>query len=272
MSSLQTWDKWVLELSKSYRVISLDVPGFGLTGAPESIDDFTEEYLLNSFAKFIDEIELDHFALVGNSLGGYIAAQYAANNSDRIDYLILLDPIAYPQDVPWIMDMGTAPVISSIAKYFQPPVLITMNVKQIYGDHQRITRPNMYRYVHMAQREGARKSYVKVMEIIKERSTQEKPMPFGRIKAPTLLMWGEVDPWVPVELSQRWKDDIKDSQVVIYPGVGHIPMEEIPEITVTDAILFMNGEKVIPPKPVSTEKEFSKTGALERQMEGVSTD
>ncbi len=62
-------------------------------------------------------------------------------------------------------------------------------------------------------------------------------------------MWGEADAWVPVELSQRWKDDIRDSQVVIYPGVGHMPMEEIPTKTVVDAIAFLNGEKIVPPAP-----------------------
>lgn len=270
MSSLQTWDDWVLELSKSYRVISLDVPGFGLTGAPESIDDFNEEYLLNTFAKFIDVIELDNFSIAGNSLGGYIAAQYASNYPNRVDHLILLDPVAYPQEVPWIIGFATAPVISSIGGVFQPPLLITMNVKQVYGDHQRIQRRHMDRYVHMAQRSGAKAAYIKVMEILDERSSQETPLPFAQIKAPTLLMWGEADPWVPVELSQRWKEDIKDSQLVIYPGVGHMPMEEIPGKTVMDAIAFLNGEKIVQPEPEPKGKAFSEAGAMERPMEGVS--
>lgn len=269
MSSLQTWDDWVLELSKSYRVISLDVPGFGLTGAPESMDDFNEEYLLNTFAKFLDVIEADHFSLAGNSLGGYIAAQYAANYPNRVDRLILLDPVAYPQEVPWIISFATAPVISSIGGVVQPPVLITMNVKQVYGDHQRIERRHMDRYVHMSQRAGAKKSYIRIMEILDERSSQETPLPFAQIKAPTLLMWGEEDHWVPVELAQRWKEDIRDSQLVVYPGVGHVPMEEIPAKTVMDAIAFLNGEEVKAPAPVATEDAYSAPGATERTMEGV---
>ena len=270
MSSLQTWDDWVMELSKSYRVISLDVPGFGLTGAPEAIDDFNEDYLLNTFAKFIDVIELDNFSIAGNSLGGYIAAQYASDYPDRVDHLILLDPIAYPQEVPWVMDFATTPVISTIGNYFQPPVLVTMNVKQVYGDHQRIERRHMDRYVHMAQRSGAKASYIKIMEILKSRSTEESPLPFAQIKAPTLIMWGEKDAWVPHELSQRWNEDIRNSQVVIYPGVGHMPMEEIPDKTVMDAIAFLNGEKVSQPAPISKGKAFSQPGATERQIEAVS--
>lgn len=269
MSSLQTWDDWALELSKSYRVISLDVPGFGLTGAPESLDDFNEEYLLNTFAKFIDMIDLENFSLAGNSLGGYIAAQYASNYSERVDNLILLDPVAYPQELPWVISFATAPVISSIGGVFQPPVLITMNVKQVYGDHQRIERRHMDRYVHMSQRSGAKASYIRIMEILEERSSQEIPLPFAQIKAPTLLMWGEDDPWVPVELAQRWKEDIRDSQLVVYPGVGHMPMEEIPDKTVMDAIAFLNGEKVVQPEPKTKEKAFSEPGATGRQMEAV---
>ena len=82
-------------------------------------------------------------------------------------------------------------------------------------------------------------------------------------------MWGEDDPWVPVALSERWKEDIRGSQVVVYPGVGHMPMEEIPGKTVMDAIAFLNGEKVIQPEPIPKGKQFSKPGATERQIEAV---
>ena len=107
------------------------------------------------------------------------------------------------------------------------------------------------------------------MEILKNRSAKETPLPFAQIKAPTLIMWGGEDPWVPVALSQRWNEDIRDSQVVVYPGAGHMPMEEIPDKTVMDAIAFLNGEEVIPPAPVSKQKEFSKAGATKRQIEAV---
>ncbi|WP_026180169.1 alpha/beta fold hydrolase [Hahella ganghwensis] len=239
MSSLQTWDGWSEELSKNFRVISLDMPGFGLTGGPEDIDDFNEDYIFNTFAKFIDNIELERFSMAGNSFGGYIAARYAVQYPERVEKLILLDPSGYPQERPWIFKLATAPVISTLSKMVQPPFLITKNVMDIYGDRSRLSQDNLYRYVHMAQRAGAKSIYVKTMEMQSEASTTERPLPFASIDAPTLLMWGEDDRWIPIELAERWKADVRNLEFISYPGVGHMPMEEIPYQTVQDAIVFL---------------------------------
>ncbi|MCG8608912.1 MAG: alpha/beta hydrolase [Pseudomonadales bacterium] len=244
VSSLQTWDDWATELRKSYKVISLDVPGYGLTGGPENEDDFNEDFLINTFAKFIDALELDRINLAGNSLGGYISAQYASQYPNRVKKLILLDPVAYPQKTPWVMDFATLPGIKQMGKLVAPPLLVTANVEDTYGDPERIQEKHMARYVHMSQRPGAKTAYIKTFEMLKARSTQEVPMPFHSITAPTLLMWGGRDAWVPVELSQRWQEDIAHALLKVYPTAGHMPMEEIPDITVKDAMAFLNGDSI----------------------------
>ena len=244
VSSLHTWDGWSEELKKHYQVISFDVPGYGLTGAPENIDEFNEDFLINTFAKFVDELGLKQFHLAGNSLGGYISANYAAQYPNRVKRMILLDPVAYPQDTPWVMDMATLPGVKTMGAYVAPPLLVTLNVKDTYGEPSRITEEHMNRYVHMSQRPGAKAAYIKTFEMLKARSELEVPMPFHRITAPTLLMWGGRDAWVPVRLSERWKADIEGAIVKIYPTAGHMPMEEIPEVTVADAMKFFAGEPI----------------------------
>ena len=240
-SSLQTWDGWINDLKGSYRVIALDMPGYGLTGGPKNIDDFTEQNMVNTFAKFVDHLGLKHFDLVGNSMGGFVAATYAANYPDRVDRLILLDPFGYPQPTPWLLSLATFPPVEFMGRYILPPVVVTMNLRWTYGDPRRITDKNAYRYVRMSQREGAKAIYVKTLNIVKAQAHTDKPLPFYRIKAPTLLMWGAKDPWVPRKIAQKWLNDVPDSKLIVYPGVGHIPMEEIPETTVADAEAFLSG-------------------------------
>ncbi len=271
MSSLHTWDGWTEELSKNFRVISLDVPGFGMTGAlPEDPLDlspngihrmiaeyvpaignpgpsaksvpkhtFSEETLLSLFSKFIDRLELDRFSIAGNSLGGYMAATYAADNPGRVEKLILLAPIGYPQDTPWIFDFATLPVISTIGRYASPPLFVTLNVREVYGDPARLSRANLERYIHLSQRAGAKSAYIDTMMLLKARSNDDRPLPFHKIQAPTLLMWGELDRWVPLELATHWQNDIRNVQLITYPDAGHVPMEEIPDQTVADAVLFL---------------------------------
>lgn len=239
MSSLHTWEGWIDELRRNYRVIALDVPNYGLTGPlPEHLE-YSDETLLSLFSQFVDELELERFSIAGNSLGGYLAAVYAAQNPDRVARLILLDPIGYPQETPWIFDVATLPGISTLARLVSPPLLVAMNVRDVYGDPNRLTQENLARYIHLSQRPGAKTAYIKTMIELKKRSSQEVPLPFYRIKAPTLLMWGEADRWVPVQLAERWKADVPHLQLITYPGVGHVPMEEIPYESVQDAKAFL---------------------------------
>lgn len=63
----------------------------------------------------------------------------------------------------------------------------------------------------------------------------------AQIKAPTLLMWGEKDRWISPRHVPLWQRDLPGIQVKTYPGVGHIPMEEIPQQSAADAMRFLLG-------------------------------
>ncbi|WP_416394842.1 alpha/beta fold hydrolase [Allohahella sp. A8] len=239
-SSLHTWDGWVEELRKSNRVITLDLPGFGLTGGPEDIEQFDVEFVYAVFKNFIQYMDAEHFTLAGNSFGGYLSARYAIDHPDKVDRLILIDPSGYSHgDRPLVFKMASTPVVSSIMKVFQPPFMITRNVKRNYGDPEKLTKENLYRYVHMAQRQGAKPLYVKTLQMLGEDKAKTTDMSFSGVKAPTLLMWGEADAWTPLKLSERWMADLRNVKLITYPDVGHMPMEEIPFQTVSDAITFL---------------------------------
>ncbi|MBK1872031.1 alpha/beta hydrolase [Marinobacter sp. 1-3A] len=238
-SSLQTWDAWIDELSKTHRVIALDMPGFGLTGGPPELNDFDEEHALAAFEKFVNKLNLRSVSLAGNSLGGYIAARYAAQNPGRVDKLILLDPFGYPQDTPWILGVGTFPPVAFVGNYIQPAWMVALNVAWVYGDSSRVRQEDYMRYVHMNLRPGAKPLYVKTLKMIEARAENFDPPPFNRIAAETLLMWGEDDAWVPLELADRWMADIPNAKLIVYPTAGHIPMEELPKETAKDALLFL---------------------------------
>lgn len=240
LSSLHTWDDWNKSLAADYRIISLDVPGFGLTGGPENPDDFSEDLLHDSFAQFINQLQLENFILAGNSLGGYISAHYAANNPDNVKKLILIDPAGAPQDLPFILSLASMPGINSLAANVFPPFIVAMGVKDVYGDQERITKANMDRYIHLSLRPGAKQAYANTIAMLDEKNSKQQPLNFATITAPTLLMWGEKDIWVPPELSELWLANISGSTLITYPDAGHVPMEEIPEKTLQDALDFID--------------------------------
>lgn len=268
LSSLHTWDDWTQELKKNYRVIRMDLPGFGVTGPLTDDMKYDKDEFITFLNSFTHMLELDSFALAGNSLGGYFSAHYASTYPDRVSKLILLDPVAYPQDVPWAIKMANMPGIWHMSKKVVPPWLISMNVEEVYGDKTRIKPEHMKRYIQLSMGKENRKSYAEVLKLIYEKSKPGKEQfPFNQITAPTLLMWGEADKWVPTTQIPHWERDITNTQTIIYPGVGHVPMEEYPKQSVKDAIKFMKDEnpqavKTAAPKEVETVSEQPAEEAL----------
>ena len=240
-SSIHTWNNWTEILRDKYRLIRIGVPGFGLTG-PIASDNYSKEEWVRILNLFVEKLHLDRFSLAGNSMGGFIGWNFAIAYPDKIDKLILIDPVAYPQPCPWIFNLVSLPLVGTIAKYITPKFLIDYNVKEVYGDVNKISNSTYERYFDMAMRPGNRESYVKIFQLMKSKSSSEiYSQNIRHIKAPVLLMWGTEDRWVPMTLIDKWKNDIPHISVITYPGVGHVPMEEIPYITARDAHKFLSG-------------------------------
>lgn len=241
LSSLQTWDGWVKELSEHYRLIRMDIPGFGLTG-PAKNRDYSPEYAADFCEKFTQAMELeDGFFLAGNSLGGFLSWNYAAKYPDRVGKLVLLNPIGYPQKVPPLINLIVSPVIKGVAKMVSPRFLVDRGVREVYGNPRRIRTSNFDHYNDMLSRPGNRETMVETLEaMIMYADHPTLKNKIRDIKAPTLMQWGRKDRWVPIELLDHWLMDLNTKvKHVIYEGVGHIPMEEIPKASAADAHAFL---------------------------------
>src|SRR5215469_12766083 len=94
-ASLFTWEPWSKTLSDHFRVVSVDLPGHGLTGATAN-HDYSSSGMENFVLAFADKLGLKSFALAGNSMGGGIAARFAEDHPDRVNALILVDAAGMP--------------------------------------------------------------------------------------------------------------------------------------------------------------------------------
>lgn len=240
MASLHTWDGWVEQLSSRYRIIRIDLPGFGL-----SDDVPLYQYNPHQSARLFDRIrqllELEHFFLAGNSLGGFLGWYYAAHYPGRVDKLVLLNPIAYPQKLPPVMKFVSLPGIGELARLITPRAIIAQNVRMVYGDSKNVTEETIDRYYGLLMRGNNRRAMVRTFRTIKGYSTNPNiARDISKIKCPTMLIWGDQDRWVPIELIERWRSDLPSLTVKVYPGLGHIPMEEQPVQTAEDVHTFLS--------------------------------
>jgi len=240
-ASLHTWDAWTHELQGRFRIIRMDLPGFGLTG-PNSSEDYSIEAYTSFLNQFLNALDIDSCYLGGNSLGGNIAWAYAVAYPQQVRKLVLLDASGYPfpddYSPPLGFRMAMIPIISYVARGCTPRFLFGRSLRNVYYNDSLITDSLIDRYYNLARRPGNRRAFVQRVQQI-DRTAQ--PVGLGTLPMPTLIQWGEQDTWVPLEHGHRFDADIPYSKLIVYPQCGHLPMEDVPQKSANDAAAFLLG-------------------------------
>lgn len=238
-SSLHTWEGWTAWLASYYRVISLDLPAFGLTG-PHPARDYSIAAYSDFLEQFVAEQRLDTFYLAGNSLGGLIAWQYAADHPERVRKLILLDAAGFPREAgksPLAIRLAQNKLLSGMMTKITPKSLLRKSLLEVYADDSKVTDALLERYFELLRFPGNRQAYVdRVQE-----GWQADIEGLRTLDMPVLIQWGGLDAWIPVGDAHRFKEYLQHAELIVYPDLGHVPMEEAPERTVQDALRFFWG-------------------------------
>ena len=233
-SSLNTWDSVVIGLKGQKRVISLDLPGFGLTGpSPENAYNFPY------YSKFIDSfttrLKIKRFILVGNSMGGAISWNYALHNPKGLAKMVLIDAAGYPkkgESGSLGFTIASTPVINNLLLYATPKFVVRKSLETVYFDQSRVTDAQVERFHDVAIREGNREAALQIFKGSftgsSKRFLNSNVPKIKDIKTPTLILWGDKDNLIGVNNVENFLNDIKGSKAEIYKNVGHVPMEEVP--------------------------------------------
>jgi len=235
-SSLQTWDAWTTQLEKYYRVISLDLPGFGLTG-PSPANNYSEQNDVSTLTHFADKLGLSSFSLIGHSMGGKMAWGLAASQPERVKALVLMAPDGFPAT----KDIGTKPYampgIMGVIKFSLPKFLVRKSIEPAFFNPSALDDSLVDRYYDMLRAPGVRAA-------ILERANQTiytDPVPrLKKITAPTLLIWGEEDQMIPSRNAKSYSNVLLQSQTVFLPKLGHLVQEEQPERALKNVTEFLN--------------------------------
>lgn len=235
-ASLHTWDDWTELLKKDFRIIRLDLPAFGLTGPSPSVDYSIAGYT-SFLSAFTHAIGLDSFSVAGNSLGGGIAWAYAIKHPDQIEKMLLINASGIPNngDDPAVFKLARNPVLGKLLEWVTPKSFIEKNMKEVYFNDLKVDEELVTRYHEMALREGNRKAFRQRAQVTNPDLTDLLPT----ISAPTLIMWGEEDEWIPVKNAYYFHESIPNTQLAVIPQLGHVPMEEAPDVTSAIARSFL---------------------------------
>ncbi len=241
-ASLHTWEGWVHALKTQRRVISFDLPGFGLTG-PFAGDYPRDNYSGDAYARFVldllDALKVDRAVIGGNSLGGEVAWRTAYLAPARVAALVLVDaagPAFVPEDVPLGFRLVRVPVLNRLSEWLLPRDLVAQSVASVYGDPSKITSDLVDRYFEITLREGNRRALrLRVQGLVSGVDAERIPT----LKQPTLILWGGRDRLIPPAIAQQFKAQIAGSQLVVFDELGHVPQEEDAARTVVPVKVFL---------------------------------
>jgi len=207
-------------LAESYDVIAPVHPGWDDTGGLEHIDDIHD--LVLYYQDFCDALGLTAFNLAGHSLGGNFAAEFAAARPDMVKKLVLIAPVGLWVDEHPVTDIFTLmpnelpqalfgdPSNPVIGELFKPP-----------ADEDELAEMT---YLRLANFSAAGK----FMWPIPDKGLKKR---LHRIKAPTLIIWGEQDRLAPPAYGQLFASKIARSQLATIPTAGHaVNLEKAPEV------------------------------------------
>jgi pimeloyl-ACP methyl ester carboxylesterase len=231
-ASWQSWLENIPEFARDHRVVAMDLPGFGCSDLPEG--DLSIEYYANWTFRLLDELGIKEGVVVGNSMGGFIAAEMAIRRPERIQRLAVVSAAVF-----WQTYRRAQPLVQ-LAR--MSDAIVARALTRVTDDVA--TRPRLrswalatagFRYPHLIPKElahemvrSARRTdgFLPALEAMADFPLEEE---LPKISCPALIVWGAQDTLVPVKDAKRMEDLIPDSRRVVFERTGHVAMLERPE-------------------------------------------
>lgn len=199
--------------AEKFKVIHPYHPGFGESGDDAAMDTFND-YVMH-YVDLLDTLGIDKVHLVGFSLGGYLAAQFASQQRERVKTLTLVAPAGMKSAEHPTIDVLSAPgdkLVGMLASNFEvlKPWLPTGPDPEFMGARYRESTT--------------------LARLLWEKPWDQKFRRYlHRINAPTLIIWGDEDRIVPHQQAALWQQALPAATVRIFKGAGHIVLDELPE-------------------------------------------
>ncbi len=243
-ASAEIWMHNIEALAEQHRVYVPDVVGFGHSDKPAV--PYSPSCMANFINDFMAALNIESASLVGLSLGGGIALQYALQFPDKVEKLVLVDSAGLGKEATITLRLATLPLIGELltrpnrkglARYF----------KQLVYDPALITDDLIELYYNFSSLPGAQKAFLAVLRAICTirggRADVLDPVMknLGTITAPTLIVWGKQDRILPVKHGYFARENLPDARLHIFDPCGHMPNFERPEDFNTLVMEFLSG-------------------------------
>ncbi|HKR78401.1 MAG TPA: alpha/beta hydrolase [Nitrospira sp.] len=241
--SMWQWEHQQVPLSREFRLLTPDLIGSGLSAKPDI--EYRPDEMLDYFVAFMDALNIQRAALVGNSMGAGLAIGMALEHPDRVSKLVLID--GFPANVrerltsPSIqraLDTPAPSWLASFGNWLFGGLLIESVLKEMVHDPALLTPAVVERSNRNRQRPGVMRPLMTARGTLPLWETGYAKR-IGQIRHPTLIVWGEEDRVFPIAVGEDLHRTITPSSLVRIPNAGHIPQWEQPDLVNPAMIDFL---------------------------------
>ena len=236
-SSLETWDLLVPELSRTHRVITLDLKGFGWSDRPEG--DYSPAAEAHLVVKLLDKLGVKRAAFVGHSWGSSVTLALALAAPERVSRIALYDAWVYEEQLPTTFLVARADGLGELIFslfYDQRP---DERMALAFHDKDALSEKLVEDVERSLERPGT--SAAALAAVRGQRFTEQQAK-YRTIDKPVLLLWGREDVVTTLKFGERLSRDLPHARLVVYPQCGHFPMLEARSASNAELVKFLADE------------------------------
>jgi pimeloyl-ACP methyl ester carboxylesterase len=221
------------------RAIAPDWIGYGFSAKPEKRDfAYTPDAFITALEGFVKALELEHFSLVVQGFLGSVGLQYALRHPEQIANLAILNtPISTAAKLPWKIKQMGLPLVGEVMT--QDPLLVDRTLEG--GSRYRIgdNELDIYRKPFLKSSSSGRSLLSSIRNLQLDSAMTEIESGFKEWQQPILIQWGMIDPWLSVDIAQKFTDSAPNTELIKLNNVGHYPQEHYHEIILEDLLPFV---------------------------------
>jgi len=218
--SIESWYNNIDSLAAKFRIIALDLPGFGLSDKPKI--SYTINFYVNFVEKFIKKLKINHVYLIGASLGGHIAVEFTLNNKRIVDKLVLISPAgSLPKSFKGTPELKRyIKIIQAKSSNDVNKILTSIDNTMIDDSYAKI----IYKRLSLA---GAKDAFISAFKGSAKASRYNNKL--EKINTNMLLIWGKEDKMIPIRFIRPFLEH-GNSRIIIIENCGHRPHVENPKL------------------------------------------
>ncbi|GAB3226452.1 hypothetical protein GCM10027535_29910 [Mycolicibacterium hippocampi] len=246
--SSDSWQQIIPLLAHRYRVIAPDLLGHGRSDKPRS------DYSLGAFAAglrdLLDELDISRVTLVGHSLGGGVAMQFLYQHPEYCQRLVLVSSGGLGPDVGWILRLLSAPGAEFVLPLIAPNVVLAIgNRIRSWLRATRLGSPQAeqsWQAYSSLSDPPTRSAFLRTLRsVVDYRGQSVSALSRLRLRAetPTLVIWGDQDPIIPVDHGHAVHEARPNSTLTVLPRLGHFPHVEAPAEVAAAIDEFITGSR-----------------------------